>query len=122
MRFQGNSLDAHAKGACYVCLRADGLVDTDVQIEGEGILAICVGCITAAAEAAGLTFNEAAFAELRSAQQATSRDALVARNEDLTAELAAANAAIVVAENTIETLQDVLDRLGKSEKAKSRAS
>lgn len=35
----------HAKQTCYLCGRADHLVDTQVIIEGEGVLAICEGCV-----------------------------------------------------------------------------
>lgn len=35
----------HAEHACYLCGRADHLVDTEKSIEGEGVLAICEGCV-----------------------------------------------------------------------------
>lgn len=35
----------HAKQGCYLCGTTGDLVDTQVFIEGEGVLAICSGCI-----------------------------------------------------------------------------
>lgn len=68
--FVGEAVWQHAKGGCYVCGRGDRLVSTEVQIEGEGILVLCTGCITDLAEVAGLTFNEAYVRELRSELEA----------------------------------------------------
>lgn len=44
----------HAKEACYLCTRPGPLVDTGMQIEGEGILALCFGCIAEAGVKAGV--------------------------------------------------------------------
>lgn len=65
--FVGDALYAHAKGGCYRCLRGDQLVDLDAQIVGEGALVLCRACILDAAEAAGLSLNSAAVAELEAA-------------------------------------------------------
>lgn len=62
--YVGNALYAHAKEGCYRCERGDGLIDFDVQIVGEGALALCKGCIAEAAEVAELTFNRARIREL----------------------------------------------------------
>jgi hypothetical protein len=80
--YVGDALMAHARGGCYRCARGDRLVDMDAQIEGEGALAICAGCITEAAETAGLTFNEARVRELE-AELATARRAEDAGLDDL---------------------------------------
>jgi hypothetical protein len=50
--FVGNTLYTHAQGGCYVCRRADQLVSTEVDIEGEGTLVFCRGCILDLAHAA----------------------------------------------------------------------
>ena len=41
-----------AKEGCYICRRADDVVVFDAVIEGEGVLAICTGCINDAAREA----------------------------------------------------------------------
>ena len=46
MQFAPQSAYYHAKQSCYLCLQTSELVDTGVQIEGEGVLAICRGCVT----------------------------------------------------------------------------
>jgi hypothetical protein len=74
-QYAGDALSAHAKMGCYLCGRGDRLVSTEVQIEGEGILAICTGCIQDLAQAGRLTFNEAYVQELRS-ELATTKIAL----------------------------------------------
>jgi len=71
--FVGNATDAFAQGGCYVCHRGDRLISTDAQIEGEGILVICRGCVQDLAEAAKLTFNEAYVHELELARQEDAR-------------------------------------------------
>ncbi|HXJ70264.1 MAG TPA: hypothetical protein VNM39_15255, partial [Verrucomicrobiae bacterium] len=35
----------HAQSACYTCGRVEDVINTDVQIEGEGVLAICTNCV-----------------------------------------------------------------------------
>lgn len=72
--YLGDANYSTANGGCYVCARGDRLVDTDVQIVGEGALTICTGCISDLAEVAGLTFNEARVRELE-ASLATERAA-----------------------------------------------
>lgn len=44
----------HAGQACYLCLRVGDVIDTGMQIEGEGILAICTSCVKELAQAAGM--------------------------------------------------------------------
>jgi hypothetical protein len=43
----------HAKQSCYLCGQTSNLVDTEVQIEGEGVLGICKGCVHDMAVVAG---------------------------------------------------------------------
>ena len=68
--FVGDALLAHANAGCYRCSRGNNLVDHDVQIVGEGALALCKGCIAEAAEAAGLVVNGARVRELEQQLQA----------------------------------------------------
>lgn len=49
----------HANMACYICGVTTNLIDTSVQIEGEGVLAICPGCVAGMARAAGFTDPDA---------------------------------------------------------------
>lgn len=45
---------AHAKAACYICEKpGPDIIDTGVQIEGEGVLAVCVSCVVEMAVTAG---------------------------------------------------------------------
>ena len=48
-----NALSIHAKQGCYVCNNPNNLVDTEVSIPYEGVLAICVGCAKDLAQTAG---------------------------------------------------------------------
>jgi hypothetical protein len=43
----------HAKQGCYICGEVNKLVDTEVAISYEGILAICSGCAKDLAHVAG---------------------------------------------------------------------
>src|SRR5690242_16547280 len=43
----------HAKGGCYLCGSPNKLVDTEVSIDYEGVLAICEGCCHDLAMTAG---------------------------------------------------------------------
>jgi hypothetical protein len=116
MNFVGDALLAHANGGCYRCLRGDNLVDLDVQIVGEGILAICTGCLKEAAEAAGIHLNEAAVAEERAAHQEAARRFDPEAVEALEAELAEARSALQNEQVTVHNLQDALSRVGKERK------
>lgn len=49
----------HAKGACYLCPRNGPILDTGMQIEGEGVLAICMRCISEMAAERGFDTLEA---------------------------------------------------------------
>lgn len=79
--------DSLANGGCYFCNGADNLVSAGIVIEGEGILAICKGCVQYAAEALGLELMDAAVLE--------QRDSLVAELKDTRAELAEAEMVVV---------------------------
>lgn len=81
--YVGNSLYIHANGGCYRCGRGDTLVDMDVQIVGEGALALCRGCIGDAAEALELTFNEAHVRELRARVQELEIEVVNAKASEL---------------------------------------
>jgi hypothetical protein len=116
--FVGNALTAHAQGGCFVCHRGDNLVDTEVQVEGEGILALCSSCIQDAAQAAGLTLNEGAFAEIRATLERERAAYGVEAVVSLTADLAFTERALETAESTIATLQDALDRIGSKPPAR----
>jgi ribosome-binding protein aMBF1 (putative translation factor) len=48
----------HARAACYLCLQPHDGVDTEVQIEYEGVLFICKGCIADLARVAGYTLSD----------------------------------------------------------------
>lgn len=51
------STDLTANGGCYVCRSTNNLVSTGVIIEGEGLLALCGGCINDMAVTAGFKVN-----------------------------------------------------------------
>lgn len=53
-----NAAYYHARNACYLCLEPHNVVDTAVQIEGEGVLAICKGCIAQLAQTAGFDLDD----------------------------------------------------------------
>lgn len=72
--FVGDALLAHANAGCYRCGRGDHLIDMDVQIVGEGALALCRKCVGEAAEAAKIYTNQARVAELEA-------EALLLRSE-----------------------------------------
>lgn len=99
--YVGDALLAHAKAGCYRCSRGDSLIDLDVLIEGEGALVLCKGCIAEAAEAAGMLFNEAYVAEIK--QEAASARATYGpeRVAELEAQLAAAQAEVLVLNSVI---------------------
>lgn len=119
--YVGDALLAHAHGGCYVCLRGDRLVDMDVQIEGEGALVICTGCLTAAAEAANITFNLSAVAEAEAAFVEERRHFQPERVTELEAELAEARRALELSEAATSTLQDALSRVAPKPKASKGA-
>lgn len=48
----------HANGSCYLCGQPNDCVDTSVQITGEGVLAICHGCIHDLAMTAGYVLSD----------------------------------------------------------------
>lgn len=53
-----NAAYYHARQACYCCLQPHDVVDTEIQIEGEGVLCICRGCIAALAQTAGFDLDD----------------------------------------------------------------
>lgn len=79
--------DSLANGGCYFCNGADNLVSAGIVIEGEGILAICKGCVQYAAEALDLELMDASVLE--------QRDSLAAELKDTRAELAEAELVVV---------------------------
>lgn len=51
----------HAGEACYLCKQATaGLVDTEVQIDYEGVVAVCPGCLLDMVQTAGFRVEDAA--------------------------------------------------------------
>lgn len=78
--YVGDALMAHAKAGCYRCGRGSHLVDMDAQIEGEGALVLCRGCLGDASQAAGIHHNAAEWAELRAT--VLSLEAEVARAQE----------------------------------------
>lgn len=53
-----NAAYVHAKQSCYLCLQPHDGVDTEVQIDYEGVLFLCRGCIRSLAETAGFKVDE----------------------------------------------------------------
>lgn len=43
----------HAKQGCYLCTNPNHLVDTEITVDYEGVLAICGGCAKDLAQTAG---------------------------------------------------------------------
>lgn len=120
--YVGDALIAHAQGGCYRCHRGDRLVDTDAQIEGEGVLAICVSCIEELAEAAGLQFNAAAVAEMRASFDEERRRFAPERIAELEAQLAEKSAALLVSQQVEARLQAALAHVDKPRKAAPKAA
>lgn len=108
MVFVGDALLAHAKASCYRCGRGDNLVDFDVQIEGEGALAICKFCIGEAAEVAGLHLNSAAVAEMRAAFEDERRHFSPERALELEDEIAKLVAQVAIVEAQKQALTEAL--------------
>lgn len=59
----------HARQSCYLCLDPHEGVDTEVQIEYEGVLFICKACIAALALTAGLVVGEDRQPEIDALQE-----------------------------------------------------
>lgn len=53
-----NAAYYHARQACYTCLNPNDLVDTSIQIDGEGVLAICKSCVADMARTAGFVLSD----------------------------------------------------------------
>lgn len=53
-----NAAYYHARQSCYTCLNPNDVVDTSVQIEGEGVLCLCRNCIGTLALAAGFILSD----------------------------------------------------------------
>ena len=58
MQREQNANYYHARGACYLCLSPNDVVDTAIQIEGEGVLCICRNCIGELAQTAGFVLSD----------------------------------------------------------------
>jgi ABC-type Fe2+-enterobactin transport system substrate-binding protein len=58
MQREQNASYYHAKGACYLCHQPHDIVDTSIQITGEGVLAICHGCIADLALTSGYLLSD----------------------------------------------------------------
>lgn len=59
LRIQQGIPSVHAKGgACYICGNPSDLVDTEVSIDYEGVLAICRGCAWDVAQSAGFRLED----------------------------------------------------------------
>lgn len=114
--FVGDSLMAHARAGCYTCLRGSDLVDTEVQIEGEGALVLCKACIADLAEAAGLTFNVARVHELEAALAAAHPE----RFAELETELEDTRVALADEQRLAARLQDALSRPRPTKAATSK--
>lgn len=64
----------YAKEGCYLCQNGGPLIDTGMQIEGEGILAICLSCVADMARVAGFSDPDA-DAEIEQLAQLVERQA-----------------------------------------------
>lgn len=66
----------HAQQGCYLCHSPNRLVDTEVIIPFEGILAVCVACTSDMARTAGfdLSTTTAEVQELRALLEEAERD------------------------------------------------
>lgn len=111
--FVGDALVAHAQGGCFRCHRGDSLVDMDAFVEAEGALALCVGCIGEAAEAAGMHLNGAAVAEKEAAFVEERRRFCPERVEELEAQLHETRQALEVSQRVEAQLQAALVKATK---------
>jgi len=74
-----NAIDSiHAKGGCYLCGSPNKLVDTEIVISYEGVLAICEACARDLAMTAGwnleVRVDDLNAAEYRAAKAEIERD------------------------------------------------
>lgn len=111
--YVGDALLAHAQGGCYICRRGDELVDTDVQIVGEGALVLCKQCIGDLAQTAGLHLNRDAVAAIEAKHAAEKRHFEPAAVEALEAEVATLSAALLNEERLVASLQDALANIDR---------
>jgi hypothetical protein len=49
--------NVHAKNGCYLCGNPNRLIDTEVSVDYEGVLAICEGCVKDLAQTAGFNLE-----------------------------------------------------------------
>lgn len=105
--YVGDALLSHARGGCYICGRGDSLVDTDVQIVGEGALVICKGCIQDLAEAGGLHLNRTAVAEIEARHAEERRSFAPERVAELEAQVSDLERRLEVAENVERMVEDI---------------
>lgn len=101
-----NCLYVHAKGACYLCHQPHDCVDTEIIIEGEGILAICRGCIADLARTTGFDLDD----------RSTEIELLRIERDEARAEAKASD-------HLISTLRDHADRIvqNRIERANAKA-
>lgn len=79
----------HARQACYLCLQPHDCVDTSIVIEGEGVLALCHGCIRDLALTSGYAVDDDRSAEI--AQLNVDLEAAVDRMQKAEKQLAQMN-------------------------------
>lgn len=60
----------HARQACYLCLNPEDGVDTEVQIDYEGVLFLCKGCVRTMAEFLGFKIDVDRQPEIEALQEA----------------------------------------------------
>lgn len=113
--FVGDALLAHAAAGCYRCGRGDSLIDTDIQIVGEGALAFCRGCVTEFAEVAGVAHNRAEWSELQAKVAALESEVERARDREarFNAALAAAGTPQVALRKLAPEPQKLVDVLAE---------
>jgi len=85
----------HAKQGCYLCGEVNRLVDTEVGIPYEGILAVCVGCAKDLAQTAGwdleVSAEEVTRLRLTEGRLTSERDSADRALAEIYAEAQAAN-------------------------------
>lgn len=80
----------NAQSACYTCGRVADVIDTGVQIEGEGVLALCTNCVKEMASVGGMdpeAANDVETMAQLTGTLSTERDAAVALNKKLRTQL-----------------------------------
>lgn len=82
MELEANAHYYFAKAACYCCLSVNEIVNTGLQIEGEGILGICRSCAADIARTAGFELFDRSdeLAEYKERVYASEQRALTAES------------------------------------------